>query len=219
MSLLLSVSEVYKAYDGNKVLKGTSFSFDRAGIYILRGPNGSGKSTFLRLCALLENPDQGEVTYFSEDVRLEKDLGLRRRITLVLPGGGIFNTTVMKNLAYGLRIRGVDRETVEEKADGYLKLFGLSGKRSQNALTLSSGETRRLALARAMILDPEVLLLDEPTAYVDHGSREMIEQAILNIRQKSKCLVIMATHDVTQAERLAEKVVVLKDGKIVDAQA
>src|SRR3990172_11414616 len=101
MSLRLIASSIWKSYNGNHVLKDCSFSFDESGIYVLTGPNGSGKSTFLRLCALLESPDRGEVNYFSGDNPLKKDITLRRRITLVLPKVGVFNTNVFKNAAYG----------------------------------------------------------------------------------------------------------------------
>jgi len=217
MSLLLNVTEVWKNYHGHPILRGCSFSFDRARIYILKGSNGSGKSTFLRLTALLEDPDSGEIAYVSKTGTVRNDMALKRRITLVLPGGGIFNTTAAKNVAYGLKIRGVGRTERDEKVKKALQRFGLGHKKNQNALTLSSGESRRLSLARAMVLDPEVLFLDEPTAYVDDESRVIIEKAILSLRHESKALVIMATHDMTQAERLADKILLMERGQVLES--
>ena len=106
MGLKLAVSKVTRNYDGKDILKDCSFSFESQGMYILIGPNGSGKSTFLRVCALLEEPDNGEVIYFSSDAVVTKDINLRRRISLVLPKIGVFNTTVFNNMRYGLKIRG-----------------------------------------------------------------------------------------------------------------
>lgn len=108
MSLKLAVSSIWKGYAGNNVLQDCSFLFDIYGTYVIMGPNGCGKSTFLRICALLEEPDRGEVSYFSEETIFKKDMELRRRITLVLPKVGIFNATVFNNVAYGLKIRGME---------------------------------------------------------------------------------------------------------------
>ena len=100
MSLGLATLHVRKSYGGNDVLKDCSFSFSENRIYVLTGANGCGKSTFLRICCLLEEPDSGEIRYFSQGGTIEKDLSLRRRISLVLPKVGIFNTTVFRNVSY-----------------------------------------------------------------------------------------------------------------------
>ncbi|MDP3259402.1 MAG: ATP-binding cassette domain-containing protein, partial [Thermodesulfovibrionales bacterium] len=189
MSLRLNISNVRKSYNGKPVLNACSFSFDRNGVYVLTGHNGSGKSTLLRICALIESPDKGEVNYFSGDTPhlprgelkggvssegnvLNKDIELRRRITLVLPGIGLFNATVFNNAAYGLKIRGAKSKEAEEKVNDALKFVGLIHKKNRNALTLSSGETQRLGIARAMAIEPEVLFLDEPTASIDNENTE-----------------------------------------------
>lgn len=157
MNLRLRVSNIYKSYNGIPVLRGCSFSFDSSDIYVLTGPNGSGKSTFLRICSLLEEPDSGEVNYLSGDYILKKDVELRRRITLVLSEVGIFNITVFKNVAYGLRIRGFRKKEIEDKVIEALEFVGLIHKMNQNALTLSSGERQRLGIARAIVIEPEIL--------------------------------------------------------------
>ena len=216
MSLILTVSDVYKSYNGISVLKGCSFSFDRGGVYVLTGPNGSGKSTLLRICALLEPSDRGEINYLSggtfSEGNLKKDIALRRRITLVLPKVGVFNTTVFKNAAYGLKIRGIKGKEMVNKA---LDFVGLMHKRNQNALTLSSGETQRLGIARAMAIEPEMLFLDEPTASVDRENTGIIENIILNMKRKDKSTIIITTHDMSQAERLGDIMLIMSEGKII----
>ncbi len=215
MGLTIKISDIWKEYDGNPVLKDCSVSFEKSGIYVLMGHNGSGKSTFLRICSLLEEPEKGEVNYFSGQELMKKDMGLKRRITLVLPGVGIFNATVSSNMAYGLRIRGLDNKEISERVDRYLDLLGLFHKREQNALTLSSGERQRLGIARAMVIEPDILFLDEPTASVDLGNSEIIEEMILNMKKKGQPTVIITTHDVSQAHRLADSLLTLKEGRIV----
>jgi tungstate transport system ATP-binding protein len=215
MMLELTASGVWKTYDGGEVLKDCSFSFGSQDLYILTGPNGCGKSTFLRICALIEEPDRGEIAYFRNGKALTVDLNLKRRITLVLPKVGIFNTTVFKNVAYGLRIRGVAHKQVEEKVGEILDFVHLGSKGNQSALTLSSGETQRLGIARALVIEPEVIFLDEPTASVDQKNVEIIENLVLKMRKERNATVVITTHDKEQAERLEGSLLTMRDGKIV----
>lgn len=215
MSLRLALSNINKNYNGKSVLQDCSFSFDKNEIYILMGPNGSGKSTFLRICALIENPDRGEVNFFRDDI-VKKNIELKRKITLVLPKIGIFNTTVFKNVAYGLKIRGLKKKEIEEKANMALEFVGLTHKKNQNALTLSSGETQRLGIARAIVIEPEVLFLDEPTASLDPHSTTIIEETINKLRKHNRLTIIMVTHNIFQAKRLADRVLFMYEGRIVD---
>ena len=215
MSLGLATLHVRKSYAGNEVLKDCSFSFSESGIYVLTGANGCGKSTFLRICSLLEEPDSGEIRYFSQGSTIEKDLTLRRRISLVLPKVGIFNATVFRNVSYGLTIRGIKGTEAEQKARKALEFVGLDHKRNQRALTLSSGETQRLGIARALVIQPEILFLDEPTASVDQGNTGIIEEIILGMKKQGNLTVVMTTHDAGQAERLADTHIQIMDGRII----
>lgn len=215
MSMELIVSNIFKSYAGDPVLKGCSFAFDKSGIYVLTGQNGSGKSTFLRICSLLEEPDGGDVKFHSCGVSLPKDIELRRRLTLLLPRIGVFNTTVHKNIAYGLRIRGLGREEIEERVHRALEFVGLAHKKDQKALTLSSGETQRLGIARALVIEPEIIFLDEPTSSVDRRNAELIEEIILGMKRDQKSIVVVTTHDMSQAERIADELLVMQNGRIL----
>ncbi len=217
MDLTLAISHVYKSYDGKPVLQDCSYPFEKSGTYVLMGPNGSGKSTFFRICAFLEDPDRGDVNYLSEGSAVAKTIELRRRITLLLPKVGVFNTTVFKNVAYGLMIRGISRDEITEKVDNALDFVGLVHKKNQRALTLSSGEMQRLGIARAMVVEPEILFLDEPTASVDQENTEIIEDIILRMKKMGKSIVVITTHDMAQAERLADWLLLMKDGKIISS--
>ena len=212
--LRLAINGIRKSYEGKDVLMDCTFEFIR-GVYALMGPNGSGKSTLLRVCALLDTPDSGEVKFFDGDTPIADDISLRRRVTLVLPRAGIFNASVFDNAAYGLRVRGVPRGEVTERVWEALRTVGLIDKASQNALTMSSGESQRLAIARAMVIKPDVLFLDEPTASVDEENTEIIERTILGMKEREVPMVIMATHDREQARRIADSIVRMKKGRLI----
>jgi tungstate transport system ATP-binding protein len=214
MGLNLEVDRISKSYNGQAVLQECSFRFDSGRTYALQGPNGVGKSTFFRIAALLEPPDAGEVRYGDNGVALPHDLHLRRRITLLLPQTGVFNTSVFHNVAYGLKIRGRPAPEVEDRVNEVLERVGLIHKRRQNGLDLSSGETKRLGLARALVIEPEVLLLDEPTANLDQKNAEIIEQIILNRKTAAKSTIIVVTHDLAQARRLGDHLLVMDNGRI-----
>jgi tungstate transport system ATP-binding protein len=216
MDLRLRASNIWKKYNGGQVLRDCSFSFSEQGIYVLTGANGCGKSTFLRICALIEDPDSGEINYSSDGSMIDKDLELKRRITLVLPRVGVFNTTAFKNVAYGLRIRGIRGAEAKERVVKALEFVELRHKADQNALTLSSGETQRLGIARALVIKPEILFLDEPTASVDQKNTRIIEDIILNMKRDSMATVVITTHDREQAARLADHLIVMREGKITE---
>jgi tungstate transport system ATP-binding protein len=208
----LTVSHIAKTYEGRTILKDCSYAFDRNSTYVLMGRNGSGKSTLLRICALLEGADEGIVTYSENDGALQPDIALRRRITLVLPRIGVFNTTVSRNVAYPLKVRGLSHGEIESRVNKTLAFVGLDRKKTQHARTLSSGETQRLGIARALVLEPEILFLDEPTASIDEENTRIIESIIKEMRKEGRAMVIMTTHDNAQAERIADRVLVLDHG-------
>lgn len=211
MSLVLTLRQIRKIYGGPPVLQGCEFTFERQGIYTLMGRNGCGKSTLLRICTLLEEPDSGTVVYSNGDGPVPHDITLRRMITLVLPGGVSFNSSVFRNVSYGLRIRGIPSKGIEERVSDALEFVRLTHKREQNALTLSSGEAQRLSIARALAVEPRILFLDEPTASVDEANTAIIEEVIAGLRRRG-ITIIMTTHDPAQARRLADTRLLLHEG-------
>jgi tungstate transport system ATP-binding protein len=213
MSLELVVSNISKSYGAESVLKNCSFRFADSGIYALMGPNGSGKSTFLRICALLEAPDSGDVNFYSGGRPVTGGISLMRRITLLLPKIGVFNATVYNNVSYGLKIRNLLRKDISSRVENALDFVGLLHKKDHKALTLSSGETQRLGIARALVIEPEIIFLDEPTASVDVRNTEIIDDIIRKMKKEGRA-IIMTTHDVAQAQRLADRLLVMNDGKL-----
>jgi tungstate transport system ATP-binding protein len=217
MGLALEIAHAFKNYNGNPILRDCSFVFGSGRTYVLQGPNGAGKSTLFRILALLEGTDRGKINYRENGRILENSLDLRRRFTLVLPRTGIFNTTVYRNIAFGLKIRGVKSSEIEARVDDALKTVGLTHKKWQRALELSSGETKRLGIARALVINPEVFLLDEPTANIDPVNTAVIEDIILKMKQTRQVTILMITHDPPQAQRLGDELLLMQDGKIIPA--
>jgi ABC-type multidrug transport system ATPase subunit len=146
MNLKLGIKSLEKAYGKHKLLDGCTYAFGR-GVTAIMGPNGCGKSTLLRICALLEEPTSGRVAYFyTKDKALPRTVALMRKITLVLPKGGIFDSSVWGNMMFGLRFRRLRWGEKKKRAREALQAVGLFERRKQNALGLSSGETQRLAI-------------------------------------------------------------------------
>jgi tungstate transport system ATP-binding protein len=213
----LQIDHIRKDYDGRTILKDCSYAFGGSSVYVLMGPNGCGKSTLLRICSLLEQPDGGELLFSDNGAPLVPDMRLRRRMTVVLPRTGVFSTTVFNNVAFGLRVRNALKEAINGRVQEVLTFVGLGHKLKQNALTLSSGEIQRLGIARALAIGPDILFLDEPTASVDQENTAIIESIILAMKKEGRTMIIMTTHDQDQAERLADRLLVIRHGIIRDA--
>ena len=174
------------------------------------GPSGSGKSTLLRLLDRLADPDEGTVRFRGDDVRTLDPLELRRRAVLVPQLPAPIPGTVAANVRYGPGLAG--REVEPER---FLDLAGLDGSFAErDAARLSVGERQRVMLARALALEPEVLLLDEPTAALDERAKTGVERALAGLRGRSGLSLVLVTHERAQAERLAERVVELHEGRI-----
>jgi len=216
MSLSVILEDVVRTYNGEAVLGPFTHTFDAGTTTLIMGPNGCGKSTLLRLCAMLEAPDAGSIRFADAESELQQDLALRRRITLVFPKTTVFRGSVFDNAAYGLRIRGANASFVSERVEEALVSVGLIHKVRQDARTLSSGESQRLGIARALALKPDVLFLDEPTASVDEKHTAFIDDLIVALDRQTETTIIMTTHDRHQAEKVAEQLVVMRRGVVVE---
>jgi ABC-type multidrug transport system ATPase subunit len=189
----------------------------RAGeILAVVGPNGSGKSTLLETLAFLRRPEGGRVLLDGRDVWEEGGwLAARRRCPILLQKTVLLKTSVLQNVMYGLRIRGCGRREALRRAEAVLRQVGLEGLASRGHRELSGGERQRVALARLLVLEPEVLLLDEPTAHVDHPNERLIEQMVRDLHARTGMTVVLASHSLRQAAGLADRVVMLGGGMVV----
>lgn len=212
MALKLMLKKVSKHYGNNSVIEQCSYVFEDNAVFVIMGGNGVGKSTLLRMCSLLEQPDSGSIVYYDGNNSLKKDIGLQRRLTIVLPSIGLFNSSVRDNVSYGLKIRGIAKKRADVLVEEALDFVGLLDKDKQRALSLSSGEKQRLGIARAIAIKPEMLFLDEPTASVDKVNSEVIDRIILDLKDNYGTKVVMTTHDPKQADKLADFKLVLEGG-------
>jgi ABC-type methionine transport system ATPase subunit len=212
---LLELKDLNKSFGKAEILHDINLSVEKGTILALIGPTGSGKTTMLRIIDLLDEPTSGQLIFEGIDLTEKSErekLKFRRRMAMVFQKPIMFRSNVLENVKYGLKIRGLKGQDRGLKA---LELVGLSGYESRDANTLSGGEMQRLALARAIAVEPELLLLDEPTANLDPKSSAIIEELILSWAQQG-ITVIMATHNMAQCRKLANIVALLVHGKIME---
>ena len=177
------------------------------------GPNGAGKSTLILAVAGLLRPARGSLTFRGSPVT-PGDLAYRRRIGLVLPAPLLLSTDVRANVAAGLRFRGVPASEAGRRADVWLERLGIAHLARRPAAQLSSGEAQRASLARAFVLEPDLLLLDEPFASVDSTTRVALVDDFARLRAGTAGTCILVTHDLDEAVRLGDRLAVLLDGRI-----
>ena len=209
----IEVKGLYKSYGGAEILKDINLKVEQGEVLALIGPTGSGKTTLLRLIGLLDKPTIGEIIFDGLEVSglpERERLKARRRMAMVFQKPVMFKTSVRENVSYGLKIRGEGR--IDERVEAAIKAVGLSGYESRDANTLSGGEMQRIALARALVLEPELLLLDEPTANLDPKTAASID-ALISCFEGT---VIMATHNMLQARKLADRIAVLVEGRLAE---
>lgn len=215
MSLIETVN-LCQRHGERDILKDVNLRIDKGEVFALIGPTGAGKTTLLRLLNLLDEPISGRIRFDGVDTAASAKvrLGMRRRMAFVLQKPIVFNASVYDNIAYGLKWRGFGRNTIRDKIDGILELVNMADYGNRSARTLSGGEVQRVAIARAVAIEPEVLLLDEPTANLDPVSAARIEELITSIIKRKVTTVIMSTHDMLQGQRLADRIGVLMGGEL-----
>jgi putative ABC transport system ATP-binding protein len=209
--VLFGLQDVCVARGGGTVLDHVTAEIP-AGATAITGPSGAGKSTLLRLLNRLADPDSGTVSLRGADVRSRDVLGLRREVGLVPQLPAPFPGTVAENLRYGPALCG------REAGVDCDRLLGLAGLRPEfagrEASRLSVGEQQRVMLARALALEPSVLLLDEPTSALDQTARDAVEAALGTMRSELGISIVIVTHDPAQAARLADRVLRLEAGRL-----
>jgi tungstate transport system ATP-binding protein len=209
----LHLEKIEKKYEDIKALDKLTLDVYEGQLVSIVGANGSGKTTLLRTVAGLDFPNDGQIMFNKQELRAHE---LRKITTLVFQKGVMFNTTVFKNVAFGLGVRGFDSKKIQSRVIDSLSSVSLEGFNKRKAKNLSGGEQQRVALARAFVIEPKILLLDEPTSNLDPTNAMIIENAIREILENKSCIIIMATHNLHQAKRLSNLIAHLHYGKIIE---
>ncbi|MGD0781483.1 MAG: ABC transporter ATP-binding protein [Candidatus Aminicenantales bacterium] len=209
--------EIGKKAGGHVLLRGVSLDIPAGGVSVIIGPNGAGKTTLLKILGMLDQPSSGRMAYDGRPaggLNARERTALRRRLGFVFQHPLLLNGTALANMRQALALR--KRPFEAEKVEAALGAVGLAGKQGLDVGVLSGGEKQRLQLARAMLLDPEVLLADEPTSNLDPLSARFIEDQLLALARAGKT-VILATHNLVEARLLGGHLFFLKDGEIVQS--
>ena len=205
----IQVTNLIKKYQDKTVVDMNSIGFLSGNIYGVTGDNGAGKTTLLKILAGLENHDSGSIVYNDQPL----GPSLMKKITYLSQTPYLMRSSVYENIIYPLKIRNVDAKIIEKKAFEIMEELQVTELRDQLATQLSGGESQKAALARALVFDPEVLLLDEPTASIDPATIEIIEEAIKKRNKLQNMTIIMISHNIDQVKRMCDEIIYMKKGK------
>jgi len=210
MKSAIKLENIEKSLGDHKILKGISFTVERGDIFGYLGPNGAGKTTTIRIMLGLYKFDSGVLDVMGQDIQKSET---RKRIGFVLDLDGLYDgMTARENLLFYAKIYGED--ITDERIDQVLGLVELSGRGDDRVHTYSTGMRQRLALARAMVHDPEVLILDEPTSGVDPSGQIQIRKIMLNLAHKEKKTILLSSHNLDEVQRICNRIAIIDRGEI-----
>ena len=212
--IMIDLKNVTKKFSDTLALNHINLHFDDKGVFTIIGPSGAGKTTLLKILALLLKPTKGQI--FVNNVNVDNNMrySLRRKFTMVFQNTLFFSSNVHDNISYGLNIRNLPSDEVEKRIRDVLKRFGLIELEKKLMFELSVGQMQRVSLARAFVLEPDILFLDEPTANLDPENNSIMEKEILSFSKTKP--VVMSTHNIMQIYRIADRVAFLSDGSLID---
>ncbi len=212
---IAELRDVQVAYQGHVVLEVPHLALETGGTLTVMGPNGSGKSTLLRVLALLERPTRGRVLHNGQMASNSGEaLRHRRRLALTMQQPLLRNASTWENVATGLRFRRVPRAETRRRVDTWMERLGIAHLARRNALSLSGGEAQRASLARALVLKPDLLLLDEPFAALDPPTRLSLMDDLGQILHQVRTSTLFVTHDRTEAQILGDRLAVMIGGQL-----
>ena len=208
----LQITDLQKYYDERCVLNVENQTIKKGNFLGVIGPNGSGKSTLIKIISGLIEASNGNVVYNNNKLNTK----IQQDMTLVFQKPYLLRTTVFNNISYPLAIRGVKKQEISRRVNDVMKSLDIRTLKDQKAWTLSGGETQKVALARAIVIKPSLLLLDEPTANIDPGSVLVMEENIKKFYEENGSTVIMITHNLQQSKRLCADVAFMNEGEIIE---
>lgn len=207
----VNIMELKKYYKDKLVLDIEKLNIKNGRITGIIGPNGSGKTTLLNIIAGLDEDFYGEINF--DGRLLDNEIG--KKMTLVFQKPYLFKRTVYDNIAYPLKIRKLDKVTVNQKVNTMMNKLDIGTLKNQKAHTLSGGESQKVSLARALVFEPDLLLLDEPTSNIDADSVKVMERELIKYNEEKNATIIIVTHNMEQAKRLCTDYVHLDKGRVM----
>ncbi|MBO0662512.1 ABC transporter ATP-binding protein [Jiella sp. MQZ9-1] len=210
---VLKIENVSKIFQGGTTaVDDLSLEVSDGELVCLLGPSGSGKSTLLRMVGGFERPTQGKI--FIDEADITDQWPERRPTAMVFQSHALWShMNVFKNVAFGLRLRGLPAAEIRQNVEGVLEMVGLAGYGKRMIHQLSGGQQQRVALARSLVLEPKILLLDEPFASLDQHLRERLREEVRDIQQRLKITTLFVTHGQDEALSMADRIVVMRDGR------
>jgi putative spermidine/putrescine transport system ATP-binding protein len=210
---MLNVDSLTKTFGPNTAVSAATFRVGLGEMVCLLGPSGCGKSTLLRMIAGLTPSDAGTITIDGQDVTRHQ--ANKRPTAMVFQSHALWNhMSVAQNVGFGLRVQGLPRQVIAEKVTGALRLVGLDGFAKRRPAELSGGQAQRVALARCLVVEPKVLLMDEPFSALDAHLRANLREELKLLQRRLKLTMIFVTHDQEEAMELADRIVVMNAGAI-----
>jgi tungstate transport system ATP-binding protein len=214
MTPLLEIKDLLIHRNKYPVLEVTHLAVERGSVLAIVGPNGAGKSTLLMAQARLIRPERGEILFNGENITSQSATIYRRRLALVMQDPLLFDKSVYENVALGLYFRGYSNGEIDERVQKWMKRLGIIHLKSRRANQLSGGEAQRVSLARALALNPELLLLDEPFSALDPPTRLQLVDDLGEMLREQHITTIFVTHDLNEAVRLSDSMAILLNGQL-----
>ncbi len=214
MSPLVEIRDLLVRRGGRTALEVPSLEIEQGEVLALVGPNGAGKSTLLLTLARLIEPERGEIVFAGRRLKEWNALEYRRRLSFVFQDPLLLDFSVEQNVALGLRFRGVVKEHADAMTRHWLGLLGIGELAGRKAALISGGEAQRVSLARALVLHPELLLMDEPFAALDAPTRASLLDDVSPLLEQDHRTTVLVTHDLQEAARLADRVAVIVGGRL-----
>ncbi|WFA08184.1 ATP-binding cassette domain-containing protein [Tissierella sp. Yu-01] len=208
----LNIENLHKKYGDKAILDIPLLTVEEGKITGITGPNGSGKSTLLNTISGIDRDFHGKVSYNGEP--LNKDVA--RNMTYVFQKPYLFRRKVYDNIAYPLKLRKIHKDKIKELVDEVIKRLEIADLIDKRGHQLSGGESQKVALARALVFRPKLLLLDEPTSNIDPESIKVLEREIVRFNEETKGTVLIVTHNLDQAQRICNDIIYLNFGRVSD---
>ncbi|MCM3585097.1 ATP-binding cassette domain-containing protein [Mesobacillus maritimus] len=211
---ILALEEINIEVRNRSILKIANFELQAGELLGVMGPNGAGKSTLLKTLALLELPTKGIIKFQNKPINANSALEVRRKFAVALQQSLLLDMSVYQNVALGLKIRNRSRREIKEKVSYWLEVFKISHLAKKHAYHLSGGEAQRVNLARAMILQPEILFLDEPFSALDFPTKVQLLKDIKNVVEQTSTTTVFISHDLMEIKYFTNTLAILIDGEI-----